>query len=104
MPQTSVFLAVVAVVGTAGKFILGDGSHCLASFLPASHDSIASFWKDNTRQETHLVHDVFTLTELADYVLDCKSGSTFRQRFHQFAGMFDEHDADAERAFRIRGG
>jgi hypothetical protein len=96
MPQTSVFLLVVAVVETVAKFILGDGSPCRASFLPASHNSMTLFWNNNTRQETHLVHDVFTLTELADYVLDCKSGRIFRQRFYQFAGMFDEHDADVD--------
>ena len=73
MPQTSVFLVGVAVVGTVAKFILEDGSPCGTSFLPASHNSIAPFRKDNTRQGTHLVHDAFTLTELADYVLDCKS-------------------------------
>ena len=71
MPQTSVFLVVVAVVETVAKFISGDGSPCRASFLPASHNSIAPFWNDNTRQEIHLVHDEFTLTELVDYVLDC---------------------------------
>ena len=54
------------------------------------------FWNDNTRQETHLVHVVFTLTKLADYVLDCKSRRIFRERFYQFAGMFDEHDADVD--------
>jgi hypothetical protein len=96
MPQTSVFLVVVAVVETVAKFISGDGSPCRASFLPASYNSMTPFWNDNTRQETHLVHDVFTLTELADYVLDCKSGRIFRQRFYQFAGMFDEHDADVD--------
>jgi len=71
MPKTSVLFVVVAPAGTVAKFISGDGSPCGASLLPASHNSIAPFWNDNTRQEIHLVHDVFTLSELADYVLVC---------------------------------
>jgi hypothetical protein len=31
-----------------------------------------------TRQKTHLVRDVFTLIELADYAHDCKGGGIFR--------------------------
>jgi hypothetical protein len=73
MPQISVFLVGVALAGTVSKFILEEGSPCGTSFLSASHNSIAPFWQDNTRQWTHLVHDAFTLIELADYVLDCKS-------------------------------
>jgi hypothetical protein len=72
MPQTNVFLVVVAVVEAVAKFISGDGSTCRAFFLPAFHNSLALFWNENTRQQNHLVHDVFTLTEVADYVLDCK--------------------------------
>jgi hypothetical protein len=59
--------------------------------IPSRHFAITTRGK-----RTHLVHDVFTLTELADYVFDCKSGRIFRERFYQFAGMFDEHDADVD--------
>jgi hypothetical protein len=68
-----------------------------------SHNSIAPFLKDNTRQVAHVVPDVFSLTELADYVRDCKSGRRFRQRFYQFAEMFNERGADTKRRFRIGG-
>ena len=60
-----------------------------------SHNSIAPFLKDNRRQVAHVVPDVFSLTELPDYVRDCKSGRTFRQPFYQFPEMFNERGADA---------
>lgn len=39
-----------------------------------------TFWKDNTRRQTDLLRDILTLTEPADYVLDCKGETVFRQR------------------------
>jgi hypothetical protein len=37
-------------------------------------------WKDRTRPETNLLHDVLKLVKPADYVLDCKGETVFRQR------------------------
>jgi hypothetical protein len=48
MPQTSVFFVAVVPVGTAVKFILGDGSLHGASFLPPDK---AAAQKGNDRRK-----------------------------------------------------
>ena len=104
MPQTSVFLLVVAAVETVAKFILGVGSHPRHFFSFSFSQFHRVILERQHEQETHLVHDAFTLTELADYVLNCKTGGVFRQRLYEFAGMFDEHDAGAERGLGLAAG
>ena len=37
-------------------------------------------WKDRTRPETDLLHNVLALTQPGDYVFDCKGETVFRQR------------------------
>jgi hypothetical protein len=79
MPQTSVLLVVVTPAGTVDKFILEDRNFAALPFFPPVQIQSRPFWKDSAKQETDSLYDVFTVTEAADYVLDCKSeGSVLR--------------------------
>jgi hypothetical protein len=76
MPQTSVFLLVLRSAGTAAKFIFDDGYSAVLPFFPPLLIRLRPFWKDNVKRETDSLYDALTLTEAADYVLDCKSESS----------------------------
>jgi len=73
MPQSSVRFVAAAPAGTVIEFILENRSLRRASFVPASFRVARNYLEEQHEATTDSFRAVLTVTEPAEYVVDCKA-------------------------------